>query len=117
MEVSKINSLVELFFKKLEEVDNSKPFLNSLKSEKTIYSWKDVSGNILKLSNKLRTLINEKKRGKLRYVVSNFRFPSLNKDNQRYKKNWVEAFFMMPLFICYQLKTIYLITHQLIKKK
>ena len=33
------------------------------------------------------------------------------------KKNWVEAFFMMPLFICYQLKTIYLITHQLTKKK
>ena len=58
MEVSKINSLVELFFKKLEEVDNSKPFLNSLKSEKTIYSWKDVSENILKLSNKLKTLIN-----------------------------------------------------------
>ena len=57
MEVSKINSLVELFFKKLEEVDNSKPFLNSLKSEKTIYSWKDVSENILKLSNKLKTLI------------------------------------------------------------
>ncbi len=58
MEVSKINSLVELFFKKLEEVDNSKPFLNSLKSEKTIYSWKDVSENILKLSNKLKTLIS-----------------------------------------------------------
>ena len=58
MEVSKINSLVELFFKKLEEVDNSKSFLNSLKSEKTIYSWKDVSENILKLSNKLKTLIS-----------------------------------------------------------
>ena len=43
MEVSKINSLVELFFKKLKEVDNTKSFLNSLKSEKTIYSWKDVS--------------------------------------------------------------------------
>ena len=58
MEVSKINSLVELFFKKLEEVDNSKTFLNSLKAEKTIYSWKDVSENILKLSNKLKTLIS-----------------------------------------------------------
>ncbi len=58
MEVSKINSLVELFFKKIEEIDNSKPFLNSLKSEKIIYSWKDVSENIFKLSNKLRTLIN-----------------------------------------------------------
>ena len=58
MEVSKINSLVELFFKKLEEVDNTKSFLNSLKSEKTIYSWKDVSERILKFSNKLKTLIN-----------------------------------------------------------
>ena len=57
MKVSKINSLVELFFKKLEEVDNTKSFLNSLKSEKTIYSWKDVSERIFKLSNKLKTLI------------------------------------------------------------
>ncbi len=62
MEVSKINSLVELFFKKLEEVDNSKPFLNSLKSKKTIYSWKDVSERIFKLSNKLKTLINHSDR-------------------------------------------------------
>ena len=34
MEVSKVNSLVELFLKKLEEVDNKKPLLYSLKSEK-----------------------------------------------------------------------------------
>ena len=59
MEVSNINSLVELFFKKLEEVDNTKSFLKSLKSERIIYSWKDVSENILKLSNKLKTLIND----------------------------------------------------------
>ena len=58
MKVSNINSLVELFFKKLEEVDNTKSFLNSLKSERTIYSWKDVSERILKLSYKLKTLIN-----------------------------------------------------------
>ena len=42
---------------------------------------------------KLKKLINEKKRGKLRYVVSNFRFPSLNKDNQRYKKKLGDGFF------------------------
>ena len=42
---------------------------------------------------KLKKLINEKKRGKLRYVVSNFRFPSLNKDNQRYKKKLGGGFF------------------------
>ena len=58
MEVSKINSLVELFFKKLEEVDNTQSFLNSLKSEKTIYNWKEASERILKLSNKLKTLIS-----------------------------------------------------------
>ena len=57
MKISKINSLVELFFIKLEEVDKNKPFLNSLKSEKTIYSWSDVSERIHKLSNKLKTLI------------------------------------------------------------
>ena len=58
MKVSKINSLVELFFKKLEEVDSTQSFLNSLKSEKTIYNWKDVSERILKLSNKLKKLIS-----------------------------------------------------------
>ena len=57
MEISKINSLVELFFKKLGEVDNTKSFLNSLKSEKITYSWKDVSDRIFKLSSKLKTLI------------------------------------------------------------
>ena len=35
----------------------------------------------------------KKRRGKLRYVVSNFRFPSLNKDNQRYKNNLGGGFF------------------------
>ena len=58
MEVSKINSLVELFFKKLDEVDSTQSFLNSLKSEKTIYNWKETSECILKLSNKLKTLIS-----------------------------------------------------------
>ena len=57
MEISKINSLVELFFKKLGKVDNTKSFLNSLKSEKITYSWKDVSDRIFKLSSKLKTLI------------------------------------------------------------
>ena len=42
---------------------------------------------------KIKKLINEKKRGKLRYVVSNFRFPSLNKNNQRYKKKLGDGFF------------------------
>ena len=45
------------------------------------------------LFHKLKKLINEKKRGKLRYIVSNFRFPSLNKDNHRYKKKLGGGFF------------------------
>ena len=57
MEISKINNLVELFFKKLEEVDNKKPFLNTLKSEKVIYNWNDVSERIIKLSSKIESLI------------------------------------------------------------
>ena len=57
MKISKINNLVELFFKKLEEVDNKKPFLNTLKSEKVIYNWNDVSERILKLSSKIESLI------------------------------------------------------------
>ncbi len=42
---------------------------------------------------KIKNLINEKKRGKLRYIISNFRFPSLNKNNNRYKKNAGGGFF------------------------
>ena len=57
MEISKINSLVELFFKKLEEVDNNKPFLNSLKPKKIVYNWSDISERILKLSSKIKKLI------------------------------------------------------------
>ena len=57
MEISKINNLVELFFKKLEELDNKKPFLNTLKNEKIIYNWNDASERILKLSSKIESLI------------------------------------------------------------
>ncbi len=42
---------------------------------------------------KIKNLISEKKRGKLRYIISNFRFPSLDKDNNRYKKNIGGGFF------------------------
>ena len=59
MEIDKLNSLVELYFKKCEEVDPSKPFLRWLKSDKPTYSWKDVKKRIFKLSYKISTLINE----------------------------------------------------------
>ena len=34
MDISKLNSLVELYFKKTEEVDGKRPFLKWLKPEK-----------------------------------------------------------------------------------
>ena len=38
-------------------------------------------------------LIKSKKYGKIRYVIANFRYPSLEKNNNRYKKNEGEGFF------------------------
>ena len=43
--------------------------------------------------DKLKKLIKDRKLGKLKYVISNFRFPSLNIKNQRYKKNLGGGFF------------------------
>ena len=59
MEIDKLNSLVELYFKKCEEVDPSKPFLKWLKPGKPTYSWGDIKERIFKLSNKIKSLINE----------------------------------------------------------
>ena len=46
-EISKANSLVELFFKKFEEVDKEKPFLKWLKPSKPTYNWREISERIL----------------------------------------------------------------------
>ncbi len=57
MELSKINSLVELFFKKYQETDSisDKPFLKWLKNnEKDFLTWKQVASNILILSEYLK---------------------------------------------------------------
>ena len=59
MKIDKLNSLVELYFKKCDEVDPSKPFLKWLKPGKPAYSWKDIRERIFKLSYKIKTLINE----------------------------------------------------------
>jgi len=59
MEINKINSLVELFFKKLEKIDNKKPFLKWLKPNRPTYTWKDVSEKIFKLTNKIKSIIEE----------------------------------------------------------
>ena len=59
MQLSKINSLVELYFKKSAEVDGKKPFLKWLKSNKPTYNWEDITERIFKLSFKIKSLIND----------------------------------------------------------
>jgi long-chain acyl-CoA synthetase len=59
MEISKLNSLVELYFNKCNEIDINKPFLKWLKPGKPTYSWKDIKERVFKLSYKIRSLINE----------------------------------------------------------
>ena len=59
MEIDKLNSLVELYFKKCEEVDPDKPFLRWLKPGKPTYNWGDIKRRILKLSYKIKALIKE----------------------------------------------------------
>ena len=56
MELSRINSLVELFFKKYEEITSlsDKPFLKWLKNNKDFLTWKQVEQNIQILSQYLR---------------------------------------------------------------
>ena len=59
MEIDKLNSLVELYFKKCDEVDPNKPFLKWLKPGKPTYNWGDIKERIFKLSHKIESLINE----------------------------------------------------------
>ncbi len=60
MNISKLNSLVELYFKKKEEVDPNRPFLQWLKiNKKEIYSWEDITSRIFKLTAKIKSLIKE----------------------------------------------------------
>ena len=47
MEINKLNSLVELYFKKTEEVDPIiRPFLKWLKPGKPTYNWGDIKERI-----------------------------------------------------------------------
>ena len=59
MEIDKLNSLVELYFKKCDEIDPNKPFLKWLKPGKPAYTWGDIKQRVFKLSSKIKTLINE----------------------------------------------------------
>jgi len=59
MKINKLNSLVELYFNKCEEIDNNKPFLKWVKPEKLTYTWGDIKERVFKLSHKIKSLIKE----------------------------------------------------------
>ena len=59
MDISKLNSLVELYFKKKEEVEDKRPFLKWLKPDKPTYNWGDTTQRIFKLTTKIKSLINK----------------------------------------------------------
>ncbi len=59
MDISKLNSLVELYFKKSEEVEGKRPFLKWLKPDKRTYNWEDVTERIYKLTAKIKSLIKQ----------------------------------------------------------
>ena len=62
MELSKLNSLVELFFKKYQEIQfpSDKPFLKCLKdNQKQFLSWKQVEQNVRILSEYLKSKLSK----------------------------------------------------------
>ena len=59
MELSKINSLVELYFIKFAEVDGKRPFLKWLKPNKPTYNWAETTERIFKISHKIKSIINQ----------------------------------------------------------
>ena len=59
MRIDKLNSLVDLYFKKCDEVDKKKPFLKWLTPNEPTYNWGDIKERIFKLSSKIKTLISE----------------------------------------------------------
>ncbi len=59
MDISKLNSLVELYFKKVEEVDGKRPFLKWLKPNKQNHNWEETTQIIYKLTAKIKSLIKK----------------------------------------------------------
>ena len=62
MKINKLNSLIELYFRKFDEVDRKKTFLKWLKPGKKTYSWEEVRERVFKLSFKVKSLISEGER-------------------------------------------------------
>ncbi len=59
MDIRKLNSLVDLYFKKTEEVEGKRSFLKWLKPGKQTYNWEDVTERIYKLTAKIKSLIRQ----------------------------------------------------------
>ena len=59
MDVSKLNSLVELYFKKTQEVEGKRPFIKWLKPNKQNYNWEDITERIYKFTAKIKSLIKK----------------------------------------------------------
>ena len=59
MEINKLNSLIELYFNKCEEVDDNKPFLKWLKPENQTYTWGNIKERIFKLSHRIKSIIKK----------------------------------------------------------
>jgi len=62
MQINKLNSLIELYFRKCDEVEQKKIFLNWLKPGCKSYSWGEIRERIFKLSFKIKSLISEGER-------------------------------------------------------
>jgi len=59
MNIKQTNSLVELFFNKVEEINSKKPFIKWLNPKNNQhYTWKETEEKIFKLSKKIKTLID-----------------------------------------------------------
>ena len=60
LEISKINNLVELFYKQYEnQPDKNKILLSSLKEPRKNYSWQETFNSIVKLSEELKKFVNK----------------------------------------------------------
>ncbi len=63
MNIKNTNSLVDLFFNKLEETNGDKAFLQWLKPEKNYkYNWREAAEKIFKLTNKIKPYIKKNER-------------------------------------------------------
>jgi len=62
MEINKLNSLIELYFRKCDEVENKKNFLKWLKPDTQTYNWGDIKERVYKLSFKIKSLISDGER-------------------------------------------------------